>query len=89
MKNNHPIVTLGIGQGQRLGIPSWRILIRQAWLWGLLDRTLDIGSGDKRARKFAYNVYTINLVGEAFLEDPQPVLLPSSLDITKGNFLTK
>ena len=49
---------------------------------------MDIGSGDKQARKFAYKRYTINLVGKAFLEDPQPDHIPSSLDVTQGNFLT-
>ena len=49
---------------------------------------MDIGGGDKRARKFAYKRYTINLVGKAFLEDPQPDHIPSSLDVTQGTFLT-
>ena len=67
------------GAGQRLGYSteSWRALIRQAWLYGLLNREMKRGVGARMVNGVIFNVYTITNEGIEFLTNPREILLPA------------
>ncbi len=65
-----------------LSVESWRVRIRQAWLLGFLDRSMNLGKGQNLVGHMVFNVFTINEVGMAFLEDPHAVSLPA---VKSGN----
>ena len=69
--------TFGIGQQFGHSTESWRALIRQAWLCGLLNREMKRGVGARMVNGVIFNVYAITKEGIEFLANPQEILLPA------------
>ena len=69
--------TFGSGRQFELSVDEWRVLIRQAWLSGLLERTMKQGMGRMMASGVIFNVYSISSAGIEFLDNPKELMLPS------------
>lgn len=70
--------TFGSGRQFELSVEAWRLLIRQAWLSGLLARDMKQGAGKMMAGGVIYNVYCISSAGKDFLDNPKELLFPST-----------
>ena len=69
--------TFGSGRQFELSAEAWRLLIRQAWLTGLLTRDMKQGAGKMMVTRVIYNVYSLSSAGQEFLDDPKELLLPT------------
>jgi len=71
--------TFGCGGELNLSNEEWRVLIRQAWLEGFLNRRLVIGSGHNMLNNIVIASYSVVDKGIALLENVEieEVLLPA------------
>ena len=67
--------SFGSGQLFRHSMETWRGLIRQAWLSGLLNRQMKRGIGTRMVNGVIFNVYDITNEGITFLTKPREILL--------------
>lgn len=72
MANN----TFGSGAALRLSLPSWRILIRQAWLVGLLKRNMKMGVGTGKNKAMVFNMFQLSSEGFGYIDNPYKICLP-------------
>ena len=70
----------GTGAALEYSTATWRTLIRQAWLLGLLDRTMQIGRGYSRISSMVFNTYRLSEAGEEYAKAPKESILPSLTD---------
>ena len=71
--------TFGCGSELNLSSERWRVLIRQAWLKGFLNRQLVVGSGHNMMNDIVFASYTVADEGIALLQNVeiQNVLSPA------------
>lgn len=68
--------TFGSGASLRLSLPSWRILIRQARLVGLLKRNMKVGVGTGKNRAMVFNTFQLSSEGFGYIDNPHKICLP-------------
>lgn len=63
--------------GARIGLSKegWRIRIRQAWLAGLLERSMRVGKGHNLMGKMVFNTFQLAEKGHS-LQSPHSLILP-------------
>ncbi len=71
------MTTLGCGASLQLPEVTWRLLIQQAWLVGLLQRNMRLGYGHSRITSIVFNTYRLTDGGERYLESPTTLSLPA------------
>ena len=69
--------SFGIGSSLQHSIDSWRALVKQSWLSGLLDRDMRLAKGHNKLGGLVINTYHINHRGRDFLDSPTPLGLPA------------
>ena len=69
--------TFGSGRHLELSAEAWRLLIRQAWLTGFLNRDMKQGVGKMMTSGVIFNVYSLSLAGMEFLDNPKELMLPT------------
>lgn len=77
--------TFGCGSKFGFSNEEWRVLIRQAWLKGFLNRQLVVGSGHNMMNDIVFATYTVADPGTTLLKNDdlnQDVLLPKRLPPT-------
>ena len=61
----------GTGAMLEFSTATWHTLIQQAWLTGLLHRTMQIGRGHSRISSMVFNTYSLSETGENYIQAPQ------------------
>lgn len=67
----------GTGAKLEYSTETWRTSIRQAWMIGLLHRTMLIGRGHSRISLMVFNTYRLSETGEQYVQAPKEVILLS------------
>ena len=65
------------GQHFHLSTENWKILVRHAWLSGLLHREMKRGVGNRMVNGVIFNVFHLTDTGSNFLADPSEIFLPA------------
>lgn len=68
---------MGASLGLGLSESAWRVRIRQAWLCGFLERSMQFGRCEGRITNMVFNSYTVSIAGEELLTSSIPVYLPN------------
>ena len=71
--------------GARIGLSKegWRVRIRQAWLTGLLERSMRLGKGHNLLGKIAFNTFQLSDQGQSYLLSPHSITLPPASTLTR------
>ena len=77
-KESADATTHGSGSKFHHSLDTWRTFIRQAWLLGMLVRTMRIGSGIQNSKCVIFNVLSVSENGLEFLSQPSDIALPVS-----------
>ena len=80
--------TYGCGNKYSHSVEKWRLLIRQAWLKGLLNRSLTVGGGNNMISSITFATYSLSDTGINYLEKDScdSILLPDIQSNTKASF---
>ena len=68
--------SLGVGAHLHLTETEWRLRVRQAWLIGLLERTMQLGFGYGRIKNMIFNSYSLTEAGQKYAVESHSVELP-------------
>ena len=68
--------THSIGAKIGLSKEGWRVRIRQAWLAGLLERSMRVGKGHNLMGKMVFNTFQLADKGLSYLQSPHSLILP-------------
>lgn len=69
-------VTFAAGAHLLHSANTWRTLVRQTWLLGLVDREMIVARGHNKLSSLIINTYKLNPAGHNHLQHPTSVYLP-------------
>lgn len=71
----------------RIGLSKdgWRVRIRQAWLTGLLERSMRVGKGHNLMGKIIFNTFQLSAKGHSYFQSPHSVTLPPASALTHSS----
>lgn len=73
--------------GAKIGLSKdgWRVRIRQAWLTGLLERSMQVGKGHNLMGRMVFNTFQLTPKGHSYLLSPHSVTLPPAAAMTRSS----